>query len=278
MRFILTLLLFLPLTLNGQCTNAPNGQWPSNTINVSCSDSWTNINSSWTGEYSLIEVQQGYTYEFDAYICVGFFCFSQVDYFVTITDFSGTLIYTSQLTLATDFLVWQAPFSGTIRFYSHLSSACNFNTQNSVRRFRCIGQSLNVNKFDYKLNCDTKKVTIEDNTHPDLFYTVSRDGVVFENLIKITDNFFPLPNYDYIKIQSGNTTVATFFNICDRPIYYIKQGKLYINKNSQRMAIYNTSGALVLDISEQVVDINHLSQGVYYLRLDNEIFKMVISQ
>lgn len=146
--------------ISAQCTNSPYGQWPINILQPNClTQTWIEINDAWTGEYSVVEVQEGSVYEFESYreYC-SFWFFSCIvweyeAYFTTITDMSNNPIIWGATNIFSP-ITWTATFTGQVRFYSHLSSACNSIQTFSNRDVRCLGSVLPVELVNFGIICD----------------------------------------------------------------------------------------------------------------------------
>jgi ribosomal protein S11 len=97
------------------CLDAPYGQWPSAAYTpASCNGTTVNTitTAAWTGEYSVVNVVDGFTYTFSSSIDTDF---------VTIGDVDGTIVLASGLTS----VEWESDFDGQVRFYLHLSDECD---------------------------------------------------------------------------------------------------------------------------------------------------------
>ncbi len=107
------------------CTTASFGQWPPAAYIPLCTGSPEVITPiGWAGEYSVVNVTSGQAYTFSSSVATDF---------ITLTDATGTTIYTS----GTGSVSWTATFTGTIRFYTHLSSACDEAAVSRERRVTC---------------------------------------------------------------------------------------------------------------------------------------------
>lgn len=128
---ILILGLMSVSTLNAQCTVDVYGEYI--TITPVCgNNNWNGLVDGWLGEYSIVNVIQGNTYEFQTYRNNG----AQTSRFATITTTSNQIIAFGT-TNPTTSVTWIATFTGQIRFWSHTNSGCGTGAQNTVRRVRC---------------------------------------------------------------------------------------------------------------------------------------------
>lgn len=141
-KLLLTLICVVGMITIGktQCTTATNGQYPSTTFDPANSGEWESITTiAWSGEYSVLNVTNGNTYEFQAYRTS-----NSANRYVTITNSSNTVI-TFGSTSPTTSVTWVANFTGTIRFYQHNNSSCNSGTALSTRRVKVTTPATNDN-------------------------------------------------------------------------------------------------------------------------------------
>jgi hypothetical protein len=141
-------LLFSGTMLSAQCTNAPNGQWPGNTIDVTCGGSGWSNGVCWTGEYTVINVEVGKTYTFSS--SVG------SDY-LTITNAAN-----APLVWGTGPRTWTATYNGTVRFYRHLSSSCNHSQVSRTCTVTCANQPAGNITFYFGDNQDWEYISLGD--------------------------------------------------------------------------------------------------------------------
>ncbi|MBE0639496.1 MAG: carboxypeptidase regulatory-like domain-containing protein [Bacteroidales bacterium] len=115
------------------CLDAPNGQWPSSNYSIiNCNGTPELITSiAYTGEYSLVNVVEGNTYEFSS--SVG------TDY-LTIANETRTEAYAVGTTPVT----WEAAFSGVVSFIRHLDDACNYSSASRSVYVSCAEPSIPV--------------------------------------------------------------------------------------------------------------------------------------
>jgi hypothetical protein len=130
--------LFLISTSNfiyGQCTNSVYGEYSNLTpvCGSAANGAWaTSATDCYAGEYSLVNVTSGSTYEFQTYRSNS----------PTFTGRYATVATTANVALAwgntssTVSISWTATFTGQVRFYTH-QSTCVTAAQNSTRRVRC---------------------------------------------------------------------------------------------------------------------------------------------
>lgn len=109
------------------CTDAPNGQFPSEVFIPNCSgfsQSITPENSALTGQYSEVQITNGNKYIFSS---------SEPTDFITIAAEDGIT-----LAVGYGFVSWTANFDGKIKFYTHLDNACaSSENENRERKVQC---------------------------------------------------------------------------------------------------------------------------------------------
>ena len=112
-------------TLQAQCLDAPNDQYPSFVYEPTCNGLPDLIaNDCYSGEYTAIDVTQDVEYIFSSNIATDF---------LTIGNEDGTESYT----FGTGSVTWTATLSGTVRFYTHDNDACEFSDEERSRIVQC---------------------------------------------------------------------------------------------------------------------------------------------
>ncbi|MBL7755368.1 MAG: T9SS type A sorting domain-containing protein, partial [Chitinophagaceae bacterium] len=48
------------------------------------------------------------------------------------------------------------------------------------------------------------------------------------------------------------------------------------NKQGKKKELYNVQGELLFSTKEDVIDVKHLARGMYYLRVEHEVKKVVV--
>ena len=126
--WIMPLFLFTIFTSKkslGQCTNLVyTSPYPSATQSCppALSANWTNIvTNAYRGEYSLVSVIEGLTYQFESSVTTDI---------TTITQTDNTV-----LAFGTPTATWTATFTGNVRFWTH-GAGCATGTGNRTRRWR----------------------------------------------------------------------------------------------------------------------------------------------
>ncbi|WP_163515893.1 T9SS-dependent choice-of-anchor J family protein [Gelidibacter japonicus] len=111
------------------CLDDPNGQHPVATFIPMCNGLPEEITDSdgLTGQYSLIEVQNGLEYIFST---------SNPSQYITIGDNNGQNVLASGL----GSLSWTSSLTGSVRFYAFLDENCNWDTVTTVSRFVQCGE------------------------------------------------------------------------------------------------------------------------------------------
>jgi hypothetical protein len=134
--FLLFFCIIYSSSIYAQCLTATYGQLPSGNAYIPniCDSSFENtiIFDGWAGEYSLVEVNIGQTYEFRSSISTDF---------ITISDATGSTTYASGDTP----VIWTSSNAEDIRFYTHTDAACGENTSQRKRSVIC-GSGLLSNK------------------------------------------------------------------------------------------------------------------------------------
>jgi hypothetical protein len=105
--------------LTPSCGSGSNGVWA------------TSPTDCWNGEYSIVNVTAGSTYEFQTYRTSN----SAGRYATVTTTANVPLVWGN--TSTTTSITWTATFSGQVWFYTHLSNTCGTSTQTATRRVRC---------------------------------------------------------------------------------------------------------------------------------------------
>ncbi len=127
LKFLLSIVMLLPLISNAQCLTATNGLYPAATYTIATCDGLTaNVVTTlgYASEYSNVNVTSGETYTFGSSI--------QTDY-VTISNDDGV---TATIYGATP-ITWVADVTGVVRFYTHADNICTGNTTFRVRSVIC---------------------------------------------------------------------------------------------------------------------------------------------
>lgn len=134
MRIFLLFLSFLTFSslANAQtagCLTAPNGQYPSGVFTPNCTGTTELIvDYAFTGEYSVVKLTAGVTYEFIADPIEGDVVF------VTVATADGTTVLSSGAGKAT----WTATADGNVRFYTHRNASClSSDWEFTARRIKC---------------------------------------------------------------------------------------------------------------------------------------------
>ncbi len=204
-KFTFLLVLFIICTSSNyaQCLTAPNGQFPTTTFNIpgacDAATQYTIIADCWAGEYSLVAINIGETYEFNSGILFGPI---STDY-ITISDETGTTAFAFGTTPVT----WTSNFTGNIRFYTHKSSGCEAESFGRARSVIC-GAGLLSNKdisfqdFEYYPN------PVEGNLSLRAQETI--DQVIIYNMIG-QEVFKAFPNTLSDEINVSNLSKGAYF-------------------------------------------------------------------
>lgn len=195
---LLLLFVIYPWADYAQCLDAPNGQFPTGNAYIPnfCDSTTSNLIMAdcWAGEYSLVTVNIGETYEFSSSI--------SSDY-LTISDDSGSTVLASNVTPVT----WTSNFTGNIRFYTHKSSGCEAESFGRARSVIC-GAGLLSNKdfsfhdFEYYPNPVEGTMSLRAQE--------SIDVVIIYNMIG-QEVFKAFPNKLSDEINVSNLSRGAFF-------------------------------------------------------------------
>src|SRR5690554_308228 len=121
----------------GYCLTAVNGQWPSSTYTpTTCDGTTENVitTAGWAGEYSVVSVTAGVTYQFHSSVPTDF---------ITISADGGATAAAYGITPVT----WTAQATGTVNFYLHTDDQCSSESVSRTRSVFCGGE-LSVDSFE----------------------------------------------------------------------------------------------------------------------------------
>ncbi len=108
-----------------ECLDAVYGQWPGGTFTPVCNGEASLITGdAWAGEYSLVNVEEGFEYTFSGSIASDQ---------ITISNQLGTIL----LTTGQSSVTWISDFTGVVRFYTHSDEFCSANTNMRSRSVTC---------------------------------------------------------------------------------------------------------------------------------------------
>ncbi|MBS1534457.1 MAG: fibronectin type III domain-containing protein [Bacteroidetes bacterium] len=112
--------------IQGDCTTAVYGQYPTTTFTPSCSgSSETIVADAYAGEYALVNIQTNKQYTFTSSVATDH---------ITITSADGTTVYTRGTTP----LVWLSGLNtGIIRYYIHANATCGSQGIDRTRSITC---------------------------------------------------------------------------------------------------------------------------------------------
>lgn len=122
---------------SGYCFTTAYAQYPAATYTPpTCNGTTSNIivTDGYAGEYSMINVVSGETYEFKSSIATDV---------ITISDTAGT----TALAYGVNTVLWTSTLSGTVRFYTHVNDQCTSAATDRTRSIKC-GASLGSASFD----------------------------------------------------------------------------------------------------------------------------------
>jgi len=118
------------------CTNASYGQYPTTTYLPIYNDGTveTITSNAYSDEYSLIQVQSGYSYTFSTNQTA-----NNNSKWASVTNADGTVcLVTGSTNSSTYTTPWVATYTGQVRFYTHRSNSCNNQgTKTFYRRMTC---------------------------------------------------------------------------------------------------------------------------------------------
>jgi hypothetical protein len=115
-----------PEVPEGGCITAPNGAYPSTAFTPSClgtTESITDGDWGWFGEYSIVNVTAGVEYTFSTDVSTAY---------ITIANNGGTIY-----AFGTGSVTWTATASETVRFYTHENENCLSSTNWVDRMVQC---------------------------------------------------------------------------------------------------------------------------------------------
>lgn len=123
--FTFICLIALSFQLQAQCTNAPNGQFPTVNFIPACIGQPESItNFATNNDYSVVTVKTGVTYIFSSSVSSDF---------ITITSANGlTILASNGVTVS-----YSATFDGDVRFYTHLNAGCGSDGLSRTRYVQC---------------------------------------------------------------------------------------------------------------------------------------------
>lgn len=122
---------------SGYCFTTAYAQYPTAAYTPpTCNGTTSNtiVTDGYAGEYSMINVVSGETYEFKSSIATDV---------ITISDTAGT----TALAYGVNTVLWTSTLSGTVRFYTHASDQCTSAATNRTRSIKC-GALLGSASFD----------------------------------------------------------------------------------------------------------------------------------
>lgn len=175
--FLLTLIY--SVSTNAQCLSAPYGQFPTTSAFIPniCDSVYDNVImfDVWAGEYSLVSVNSGESYEFRSS--------NSTDY-ITISDETGSTAHK----FGTTPVLWTSNVTGNIRFYTHTDSGCGTSTLGRARSVVCgagllSNEEFNFQDFKFYPNPAEDKLSINAK---DVINEVSIYNLVGQEVIKVT--------------------------------------------------------------------------------------------
>lgn len=129
------LCMFSVHVVNGQCTNATYGQWPTTTYTPAADNTWEYITTAaYNGEYSVVSVVSGQHYQFLTYKTQN----GEARYLTITDEFDNPIVFGTTTNAFADTIGWTATFTGNIKYFTHLSSACDESDANNKKATRAI--------------------------------------------------------------------------------------------------------------------------------------------
>jgi len=144
----------------GYCLNAPNGQWPTTTFVPSVCDGTTSeliVADGYAGEYSVVTVTAGNTYQFSS---------DNPTDFITISADGGTTAVAYGITPVS----WTAAADGDVLFFTHIDDQCGDEQVGRGRSVTCFGP-LGVPTFN------TSTIKVYPNPVKDVLQVSSEKGI-----------------------------------------------------------------------------------------------------
>jgi len=160
-------------TIQGECTDAVYGLYPSTTFTPAClGTAETIVTDAYAGEYALVNILAGKQYTFASSVATDH---------ITITNEAATVVYTS----GTSPLVWLSGTNlGVIRYYFHTNSSCGNEQLERTRLITCNSATT---------TCSPPTNLIVDQIAP---LTVR---------LNWTPSFLPIQDFDYL-VRANNVT------------------------------------------------------------------------
>ncbi len=204
---------FTTQTPPGYCFAAPNGRYPSAAFTPGTCDGTTanNITTiAWAGEYSVVNVVNGQTYQFTSSVATDF---------LTISDAGGT----TPLVFGTTPVTWTSDIDGEVRFYTHLDDQCTPENVSRTRGVLC-GPTLgiseeSVNSFTYFPN--PVKNTLNLNAQSNI-QNVSIYNMLGQEVLRSAPNTLN-SEVNMASLQTGAYFVKVTINDATETIRVIKQ-------------------------------------------------------
>lgn len=197
----------------GYCLAAPSGQYPFATYSpTNCDGTTPNVatTAGYAGEYTMVNVVSGQTYQFVSSVATDF---------VTISDAAGT----TPLAYGTTPVTWTSDVDGEIRFYTHLNDQCETGTSFRARSILC-GESLGINEatlksFTYFPNPVTNTLNMKAQS---TIQNVSIYNMLGQEVLRTSPNTLN-SEVDMSSLQTGAYFVKVTINDATDTIRVIKQ-------------------------------------------------------
>ncbi len=177
--------LIYSLSASAQCLTAPNGQFPTGAAYIfsNCNSVYEHVIAAegWAGEYSLVRVNIGETYQFISS--------NSTDY-ITISDESGT----TALAFGTTPVTWTSVSTVDIRFYTHKDQTCGDETVPRSRKAICgpallSNEDFNFQDFKFYPNPAENKIVVRAKEIIDVvsIYNLIGQEVIIVHPFALTD-------------------------------------------------------------------------------------------
>jgi len=228
------------------CLNAPNGQWPGDVKTPLCNAfPYIVSSSSFTGEYTAINVTEGTEYIFSS---------SDSSHLITIGDSTGSNV----LAAGIGSITWTSNVTGTVRFYTHLGEDCSYD---SVSHFKFVQCGTPPTEPDYGCN----------QSYGDEQYSGS---AVAKGLgyVAASDFFVPMES-DEFKIETITLTLMPFSGSEDMSSFDINI--MSNNNNAPGSIIHSFTGLTPVEIVE--LPETFLTFPVYEVTLDLENYELPVN-
>jgi len=194
-----------------QCTDASYGQFPTSTFYCSNTDGTPEVidESCYAGEFSVIHVDQGFTYEFSSSIAT--------DYLTVVDD------QLTPLTFGVSPVSYVAAFTGFVAFFTHVNASCDESEDFRSRIISCTDPGPCTNDAYGQYPLATFSSTICNGVTEEVIDTDCAAGEYSKvNLVAgNTYHFSSSESQDYITITNENGSSAIVYGYPSPSLEYV---------------------------------------------------------